>query len=139
MGGRTVALQARENNGKNDLGKRGTARVATNANSFKNLYPQSSHLGLERVDPSLQADPCVANTAVTPPPSTSRKVSQFRFGLVLLVTVFLLALGVFHMEGDSRFALLIGVAPLVLVMLVCVCSPCVKNAEDQDPARRSRL
>jgi hypothetical protein len=43
------------------------------------------------------------------------------------------------MEGDSRFALLIGVAPLFLVMLVCVCSPCVKNAEDHDPARRSRL
>jgi hypothetical protein len=76
---------------------------------------------------------------VTPPPGSSRKVAHLRFGLVLLVTVLLLALGIFHMEGDSRFALLIGVAPLLLVMLVCVCSPCLKNAEEHDPSRRSRL
>lgn len=71
----------------------------------------------------------MANPAVTPSAVPCRKSARWRLVLALTVILAVISGGVASMEGDSRVALLIGVAPLVLVALVCMCSPCVKNRE----------
>lgn len=97
--------------------------------SFKNLYPNYSHFGLELWSHAFHGLPCVANQAVSPSAAPCRKSGRLRFALITIVVLAAIGGGVATMEGDSRIALLIGVAPLVLVALVCVCSPCVKDSD----------
>jgi len=97
--------------------------------SFKNLYPNYSHFGLELWSHAFHGLPCVANLAVTPSAAPCRKSGRLRFAVITIVILAAIGAGVAAMEGDSRIALLIGVAPLVLVALVCVCSPCVKETD----------
>ena len=99
--------------------------------SFKNLYPNYSHFGLEVWSHVFHVLPCVANQAVSPSAAPCRKSGRLRFALIAIVVLAAIGGGVATMEGDSRIALLIGVAPLVLVALVCVCSPCVKDTDSQ--------
>jgi len=97
--------------------------------SFKNLYPNYSHLGLELWPDVFHGLPCVANLAVSPPAAPCRKSGRLRFAVIAIMALAAIGGGVAVMEGDSQIALLIGVAPLVLVALVCVCSPCVKDTD----------
>lgn len=54
--------------------------------------------------------------------------------IAVIVAIILAAIlgGVFLLEGDSRVAMLIGVAPLLLVALVCLCDPCCKGRDSHD-------
>jgi hypothetical protein len=97
--------------------------------SFKNLYPNLSHFGLEVLSLAFHGGPCVANPAVTPSAVPCRKSARWRFIVAVAVVFAVIAVGVASMEGDSQIALLIGVAPFLLVALVCLCSPCVKQRD----------
>jgi len=70
------------------------------------------------VTPS-SADPC-------------RKSSRKR--VVLAVLLIIAALGglVYTLEQESKIGLVIGLVPLVLVALVCLCDPCGKSTDSQD-------
>lgn len=75
----------------------------------------------------------MALPAVNPDPARAcRKSSKRRLVLLVVVALALIGGGVSLLEGDSRMALLIGVAPLLLVGLVCLCDPCCKGTDSKD-------
>ncbi len=76
----------------------------------------------------------MALLVVNPDPAPPcRKPSKRRLVvLLLIVALALIGGGVSLLEGDSRIALLIGLGPLLLVALVCLCDPCGKDTESQN-------
>jgi len=66
------------------------------------------------------------------PAAPCGKSPKRRFVLIVVLLLALIGAGITMLEGDSRIALLIGFAPLLLVGLVCLCDPCCKGRHHHD-------
>lgn len=71
----------------------------------------------------------VADPHPAPP---CHKSPKRRLVLLVVLVLALIGGGVSLLKGESRVGLLIGVGPLLLVALVCLCDPCCKGKDHHD-------
>lgn len=80
----------------------------------------------------LYSEPVAHPVANPDPAAPCGKSPKRRFVLIVVLLMALIGGGITLLEGDSRIALLIGFAPLLLVGLVCLCDPCCKGRHHHD-------
>lgn len=106
----------------------GTALTQSNSFSFKIFRSSRKKIVLVAVVPGFLTRRQWLFRLPTPTLPRPRQIPQRRFCAVIVALLLaLIGAGITMLEGDSRIALLIGFAPLLLVSdSVCLCDPCCK-------------